>query len=89
MPPSAPPNQGTPTRGLAHFPTSRIVGHIGACHSDIDNFLSMFAAPSGASCSKLRLGTRLGAWGGDIDKKLSIFLLRQEPLVPSVVSEQG
>jgi len=38
MPPSAPPNQGTPTRGLAHFPTSRIVGHI-------DSSFQLYAVP--------------------------------------------
>ncbi len=62
---------------------------LGAWGGDIDNFLSMFAAPSGASCSKLRLGTRLGAWGGDIDNFLSILLLRQEPLVQGAVPAQG
>ncbi len=31
----------------------------------------------------------LGAWGGDIDKKLSILLLRQEPLVQGAVPAQG
>jgi len=31
----------------------------------------------------------LGAWGGDIDKKLSILLLRQEPLVQGIVPAQG
>jgi len=38
MPPSAPPNQGTPTRGLTHFPTSRIVGHI-------DSSFQLYAVP--------------------------------------------
>jgi hypothetical protein len=34
-------------------------------------------------------GTSLGAWGARIDKRLSILLLRQEPLVQGAVPEQG